>query len=111
MDVHARAALGVGAAERDLQRGEVDDVRDLVLVERAAHRRPVRHVPRHERHARALLLRKHESQTGVVGAEVEPDRLLASVEERLQRPGAEAPERTRDERAAGFRQVARPGRR
>ena len=48
-DVHARAALGIGAAERHLQRREVDDVRDLVLVERAADRGAVRDVALDER--------------------------------------------------------------
>ena len=38
-DVDERAERRIRAAERDLERGEVDDVRDPVLVERPLDRR------------------------------------------------------------------------
>jgi hypothetical protein len=110
--VHACTAFGIGADERHLHGREVDDVRDRVLVERRTDRAGVRDVSRDERDVRALVLRQHEPKPGVVRAgEVEPHRLLAQSEERLQRPRAETAERSRDERAAIVSQAARPDRR
>ena len=109
MYVHARAPLRIRPDERHLHRREVDDVRDVVVVERRADGVQVGHVAFDERHARPLLVRQHESKPRVVRAEVESDRLLAEVEERLQRPRTEAAESSGDERALS--QAGRPGRR
>ena len=75
-------------------------MRDAVLVERAPERRAVGDVALDERDPRALLLGQHEPEPRVVRAEVEPDRLLAEVDECLQRPGAEAAESAGDEQCA-----------
>ena len=88
----------------------MDDAGDLVLVEGAPERVDVGDVALHERHAGELLFGQDEPEAGVVTAEVVADRVLAVVEESLDRPGAEAAERARDERPA-LRQAARPGRR
>ena len=82
--------------------------RDVVLVECAPERVAVRHVSCSERHPRALLLVEDEPETAVVVTEVVADGLLPVVEERLQRPRADAPERAGDERTVS--QAARPGR-
>ena len=88
----------------------MDDVRYPVLVESTADRGRIRHVAFEERDPRPLLLGQHEPDSRVVGAEVEPDRLLAQVEERLERPRAEAAKGTGNERPL-LSQAARPGRR
>ena len=110
VDVHPGTALGICTAERHLQRCEVDDVRDLVLVESRAHSRCIGHVAFDERDPCALILRQNEPQPRVVRAEVEPDGLLPELQQRLQRPCTEAPERARDQSAVTLRQAARPGR-
>ena len=111
MDVHAGTALRIGTAERHLQRGEMHDVRDPVVVERRAEGCSVGHVSRDERDQRPLLLGQDEPHACVVRSEIEADRLLAELDERLERPRAEAAERAGDERAASVRQAVRPGRR
>ena len=108
--VHARPALRIGADEWHLHRREVDDVRDLVVVECGGDGDRVRDVAFDQGDPCAFLVREHEAKPGVVGAgEVEPDRLLAEAEQRLQRPGADASESARDE--CPLSQAARPGRR
>jgi len=87
----------------------VDDVRDLVLVERASERTDVGHVAADERHPLARRLVQREPEAGFVLAEVVADRLVAELEQRRDRPGPEAAERARDQ--CPFRQAARPGRR
>ena len=72
---------------------------DLVLVERSAERSAVRDVAPDERDALALVLVEDESEPRVVRAEVVADRLLAVVDQGLERPRAEAAERAGDERA------------
>ncbi len=89
----------------------MDDTRDLVLVQSPPERLAVGDVALDEGDARALLLAQDQPESRVVGAEVEPDRLLTEVEERGERPRAEAAEGPRDERALRLRQAARPDRR
>ncbi len=108
-DVDPCPECGVGAAERDLERRQVHDGRDVVLVERPAERGSVGDVSLDQRHALALVAVEDDAEPRVVAAEVVADRLLAVVEQRFQRPRAEAAERAGDERAAGLRQAARPG--
>ena len=57
-------------------------------------------VARHERHALALLLVEDQPEAAVVVTEVVADRVFAVVEQRLDRPRADAAERAGDERAA-----------
>jgi hypothetical protein len=85
----------------------MDDPRDLVLVERAAERLAVRHVALDERDAAELILAESEPQARVVASQVVADRVLAVVQQGLDRPGAHAAERARDQGA--IRQAARPG--
>ena len=73
----ARAERGVLAAERNLQGGEVDDVRDLVVVEHPAEVLGQRDVALDERDALELVRRHDLAQPTWVGADVEPDHLGA----------------------------------
>ncbi len=86
----------------------MDHAGDLVLVERAAQRLGIRDVAGHERHPGELGVGEDEPETGVVAPEVVADRLLPVVEERLDRPGADAAEGAGHQRALS--QAARPGR-
>ena len=86
----------------------MDDARDLVLVECPPERVAVGDVALDERDTRSFVLAEDQPESRVVGAEVEPHRLLAELEERGERPRAEAAERAGDERALRLRQAARP---
>ena len=86
----------------------MDDARDSVRVECAAQRPAVRDVALYERHPCELTLREDEPETGVVASEVVADRLLAVVQEGLDRPGADAAEGAGHQGALS--QAARPGR-
>ena len=57
-DVDPRAECRVGAAERNLERRQVDHRRDVVLVERPAERVSVGDVSLDQRHALALVVRR-----------------------------------------------------
>ena len=87
----------------------MNDSGDLVLVERVPERVRIGDVALNQGHTRALPLRQHELQASVVATEVVADGILAAVEERLERPGADAAEGAGHQRA--FSQAARPGRR
>ena len=75
------------------------DPRDLVLVQRAAECGEVGDVAPHQGQPSALV--RGEDQLEAVGRvpEVVADRLVAVVEHRFHRPGADAPERSRDQHA------------
>ena len=77
----------------------MNDSGDLVLVERAPERVLVGDVALDERHTRSLALRQDEPQSSVVAPEVVADGILAAVEERLDRPGADAAEGAGHQRA------------
>ena len=76
-DVDARPERRVGPAEGHLQRGEVDHVRDPVLVERALDRLEIGDVAGHVRDRLDLLGREQERDPARVGREVEGDDALA----------------------------------
>ncbi len=77
----------------------MDDAGDPLLVEHAPEGVEVGDVALDERDPRPLLLAQRQLEPVRAVAEVEPDRLVAGVEGGLQRPGADAAERTRDENA------------
>ena len=94
------AADGIGTAERDLERGEVHDVRDLVLVEGVAKGIAVGHVARDQRDPLALLFVEDQAKAAVILTEVEADRVFSVFEQRLDRPRADTAERAGDESTA-----------
>ena len=106
VDVHPERR--VGADERHLQRGEVDDARDLVLVERALDRGEIGDVALDELDPVGVVA-EHELEPAAVVAEVVADDGVAVVEHAARHPGAEAAEGAGDEDA--LRQGVRPGRR
>ena len=107
-NIDARAEHRVGAAEGDLERGEVDDARDRVLVERAPEGVEVGDVAAHERQLLELFRREDELEAVHRVAEVVADGLVAVVEHRLHRPRADAPERTSDQHTLSHRPAPRP---
>ena len=84
---------GSGLIWRHEQRGEMDHVRDPVLVEQARERLAVDDVALHERD----LGVGDEPQAAVVGAEVEADDVDALLGQQRARPRADAAERAGDE--------------
>ncbi len=74
-------------------------MRDPVVVERAAKCGGVRDVPLDERHAGTLIAVENEAKTMALTTEIEADWVLAVVEERLDRPSAQAAEGAGDERS------------
>jgi hypothetical protein len=87
----------------------VHDARDLLLVERAAESRAVGYVARHARHTRELVLAQDQPEARVVVPQVVADRILALIEQCLERPRADAAERAGDERPGRLSQAGRPG--
>jgi hypothetical protein len=98
--VHRCPERRVGAHERDLQRGEVDHVRDRVLVEHPLDELEVGDVAAHADDALGLLRLERDRQARRLLAEVEGDRLVSPVEQRAQRPGADRAVGAGDEVAA-----------
>ena len=84
--VDARAERRVGAAERHLQRGEVDHVRDAVLVDRALERGEVGDVARDVRDRRDRVRVEQQAQPPRLGREVERDDRPAVGDELGRRP-------------------------
>ena len=103
-DVHRRAERGVLAAERNLQGGEMDHARDLVVVQNPAEVLGQRDVALDERDALELVRRHDLAQPTWVGADVEPDHLGALAHERASHPGPEAAQYAGDEKALGHGQ-------
>ena len=99
---------GVGADERHLKRSEVDDPRDLLLVECPLERREIGDVAPDQLDAGAVAA-EHELEAAAIVAEVVADDGVAVVEHASGDPCAQAAERPGDEHA--LRQAARPGRR
>ncbi len=98
----------VGTDERHLQRREVDDARDLVLVEGVLDGVEVGDVARHELDPAGVVSEYQVEATAVV-AEVVADHRVSVVEHASGDPGAEAAQGTGDEDS--LRQAGRPGRR
>ena len=93
--VDLRPERRIGAAERHLQRREVDDVRDAVLVERSLDRPEVGDVAHHEIDPGQLVRLQGQGDPARVATEIEGDDGHAFANERAHRPGADAPERAR----------------
>ena len=98
-DVDARSEDRVGPADGNLERGEMDDPRDRLLVERARESLQIGDVAAHERQPLALLRREDQLQPVRRVAEVVAHRLVAVLEDRLHGPGADTAERSGDEDA------------
>ena len=95
-----RAPSGGSARQNGTwQRGEVDHVRDLVLVERALDRREVGDVARDVPDRGDGLLVQQQPQPARVGREVEGDDAAAVGKQLVDDPGADAAVRARDEEA------------
>jgi hypothetical protein len=90
--IHLRAQHRVGLAEGNLQCGEVDDVRHLVLGQGARERLRVGDVSTDERDRRELLRGRDQPKPPVVGADVERDDDGALTGQGGYRPGTEAAE-------------------
>ena len=96
-DVDRAPERRVGPAERHLERGEVDDVRDPLLVERPLERRQVGDVAGDELDRGELVGGHDLLEPAAVAAEVERDDRRPLADERADRPRADAAERARDE--------------
>ena len=107
-DVDLHPERRVGADGRDLQRGEVDDAGDLVLVEDGLELREIGDVALDELDPLRVCA-EDELEPAPVGAEVEADDGVAVLEHAVGDPGAEAAEDAGDEDLLS--QAARPGRR
>ena len=86
----------VGPNERHLQRGEVDDARDLVLVERPLDRGELGDVALDDLEP-VDVVAEHELEAMAGVAEVVADDVVAVVEDAARDPGAETAEDARDE--------------
>ena len=81
----------------------MDDVRDGVLVHDPAERVEVGDVALDDRHLRERVLAHDQAQAPGVRRAVERDDRHALVDERLDRPGADAPKAAGDEEALASR--------
>ena len=108
-DVHGGAQRWVPAYERHLQRGEVDDGAYLPAIEHLLDARQVGDVPGLDRQARPQRRRDGELDALRAEADVEAHNRKPVLEQRLDRPGADAAVGTCDQ--DGVSQAARPGRR
>src|SRR5439155_21081126 len=96
-DVDERAERRVGPRERNLQRREVDQVGDPVLVEGAPDRVAVGDVAADEGDLRELALRHDEPEPLRIARHIEGHDGRASGHERAYGPRADAPEGAGDE--------------
>jgi hypothetical protein len=103
--VDAGAERRVGANEGDLQRRQVDHVRDRVLVERPLDGVEVGDVAAHAGDGASLAWLERERQARRLLADVEADDLVPAVEQRAHGPDADRAERAGDEVTA-HRRVA-----
>ena len=95
--VHLCPEHRVGLAERDLEGGQVDDVRDPVVGDRVRDRLRLGDVAPDKGHGRELLLARDQVQAPAVAPEVQRDDGRALAGEGGDRPGPEAAERPGDE--------------
>ena len=96
-DVDERAERRIRARERDLEGGEVDHVRDPVLVERPLDGRQVGDVAGDERGGRELVVGHDLGQPASVAAEIVGNDRNALADQRSDRPRADAAEGAGDE--------------
>ena len=96
-DVDERAERWIRTRERDLERREMDDVRDVVLVERGADGGELGDVAADEGNPGELVARHDEAEAFRVAGEVERDDRDALANEPAHRPRADAAKRAGDE--------------
>src|SRR5579859_5487283 len=99
-DVDGRAERRIRLDERHLERGQVEDVRDLVLAERLLDLDEVGDVPADERDLVDLVRRRDQLEPVPVVAEVVPHDGGPFSDEQRRGPRPDAPEHPRDEEPA-----------
>ena len=98
-DIDLGTERRVGTTEGHLQRGEVDDVRDAVVVEGALDGREIGDVADDEIDAREVRRLHDELDPAGIAAEIEGDDRHALAQQLTDRPCPDATEGARDEEA------------
>ena len=98
-DVDECSPRRVGTAEGDLERRQMDEVRDLVPVDGAFDGAQVGDVADLEADSRKLVGGHDETEPAGIAPEIERDHLRTVAHEGADRPGPDAPEGAGDEEA------------